>query len=281
MSQSHIVKAFDKDLAELDAKIARMGALAEEELEGALRALRKRDPDMAEQVILRDREIDRLEQQVEDGAVSIIIRRQPMAADLRQVIGALKTANELERIGDLSKNISRRVITLAASKPPKPLKKGLKRMGKLVIAQLHDVLDAYARRDAELALKVREADEEVDESYSALFRELLTYMMEDPRTIGMCTHLLFGARNLERIGDHVTNIAENIHYLVTGERLDISRPKSDTTTGIIPEPARQEEEKGGHDAAKASGAGDATGAEAETSAASAGEEEAPKGGSGG
>ncbi len=240
MSQTHIVKAFDKDLAELDARIARMGALAEEELEGALRALRKRDPDMAEQVILRDREIDQLEQQVEDGAVSIIIRRQPMAADLRQVIGALKTANELERIGDLSKNISRRVITLAASKPPKPLKKGLKRMGKLVITQLHDVLDAYARRDAELALKVREADEEVDESYSALFRELLTYMMEDPRTIGMCTHLLFGARNLERIGDHVTNIAENIYYLVTGERLDYSRPKGDTTAGIIPEPAKSE-----------------------------------------
>jgi len=237
MPDTHIAKDFDRDLARLDEKISRMGALAEEELESSLRALRRRDPEMAEQAILRDREIDRLEQEVEDGAVTIIALRQPMANDLRMVIGILKISSELERIGDLSKNISRRVITLAENKPPKPLKKGLKRMGKQVIRQLRDVLDAYVARDAQKAREVWERDEEIDEAYNSIFRELLTYMMEDPRTIGMCTHLLFGARNLERIGDHVTNIAENIHYMVTGERLDVARPKGDETSNILPQAA--------------------------------------------
>ncbi len=234
MPHSHILKAFDRDLAELDAKIMRMGELAEEELKGALKALRKRDPEKAETVIVKDRQVDSLEQNIEDDTVRIIIRHQPLADDLRQVIGAMKTAGELERIGDLAKNIARRVITLASEKPPKPLKKGLKRMGKQVIAQLHDVLEAYATRDAQKAVEVWRRDEEIDEAYNALFRELLTYMMEDPRTIGLCTHLLFGARNLERIGDHVTNIAENVYYMVTGDKLDASRPKSDATANILP-----------------------------------------------
>ncbi len=242
MPDNHIAKDFDRDLARLDEKISRMGALAEEELESSLRALRRRDPDMAEQAILRDREIDRLEQEVEDGAVTLIALRQPMANDLRMVIGVLKISSDLERIGDLSKNISRRVITLAENKPPKLLRKGLKRMGKQVIRQLHDVLDAYVARDAQKAREVWEADEEIDEAYNSIFRELLTYMMEDPRTIGMCTHLLFGARNLERIGDHVTNIAENIYYMVTGERMDEIRPKGDETVNIMPQaPAGSDE----------------------------------------
>ncbi len=235
MPDNHIAKDFDRDLARLDEKISRMGALAEEELESSLRALRQRDPDIAEQAILRDREIDRLEQEVEDGAVSLIALRQPMANDLRMVIGVLKISSDLERIGDLSKNISRRVITLAENKPPKLLRKGLKRMGKQVIRQLRDVLDAYVARDAQKAREVWQSDEEIDEAYNSIFRELLTYMMEDPRTIGMCTHLLFGARNLERIGDHVTNIAENIYYMVTGERMDEIRPKGDETVNIMPQ----------------------------------------------
>ncbi len=234
MIDSHIVKAFDRDLAQLDARIARMGALAEETLRQSLKALRKRDPDLAEQTILRDEEIDRLEQEVEDGAVKIIARRQPLANDLRMVMAAFKTAGELERIGDLAKNIARRVITLANEKPPKPLRKGLKRMGKQVIAQLREVLDAYAARDAEKARAVWMRDEEIDEAYNALFRELLTYMMEDPRTIGLCTHLLFGARNLERIGDHVTNIAENVYYMATGQKLEAARPKGDATSAMMP-----------------------------------------------
>ncbi len=237
MPDNHIAKDFDRDLARLDEKISRMGALAEEELESSLRALRQRDPDIAEQAILRDREIDRLEQEVEDGAVSLIALRQPMANDLRMVIGVLKISSDLERIGDLSKNISRRVITLAENKPPKLLRKGLKRMGKQVIRQLRDVLDAYVARDAQKAREVWQSDEEIDEAYNSIFRELLTYMMEDPRTIGMCTHLLFGARNLERIGDHVTNIAENIYYMVTGERMDEIRPKGDETVNIMPQAA--------------------------------------------
>ena len=231
---NHILKAFDQDLARLDEKIARMGKLALKTLKQSLKALRKRDPELAEKAIARDREIDRLRAEVEDGAVAIIARRQPMANDLRQVVAAFKTAGELERIGDLSKNIAKRVITLAQEKPPKPLKKNLKRMGKLVIAQLMEVMDAYANRDAAKARAVWLRDEEVDEAYSSLFRELLTYMMEDPRTIGLCTHLLFGARNLERIGDHVTNIAENVFYVATGERLDEHRPKGDDTSHILP-----------------------------------------------
>ncbi len=234
MANHHILKAFDEDLARLDARIMRMGALALKTLKQSLKALRKRDPELAEKAIERDREIDRLRAEVEDGAVAVIARRQPMANDLRQVVAAFKIAGELERIGDLSKNIARRVITLAQEKPPKPLKKNLKRMGKLVISQLMEVMDAYANRDAAKARAVWLRDEEVDEAYSSLFRELLTYMMEDPRTIGLITHLLFGARNLERIGDHITNIAENIYYVSTGQRLDEHRPKGDDTSTILP-----------------------------------------------
>ena len=234
MNDSHIMKAFDRDLAELDALIARMGGLAEEELDKALVAMRKRDPELAEEAIARDREIDRLELETEEHAVRMIARWQPMADDLRRIVGAMKIATDLERIGDLAKNIARRAITLATEKPPKPLKKGLKRMGRLALSQLGDVLDAYARRDAGLAEEVWRRDEELDECHNALFRELLTYMMEDPRTIGLCTHLLFGARNLERIGDHTTNIAETVHFLVTGESFGLNRPKGDTTSAIRP-----------------------------------------------
>ncbi|HHN67164.1 MAG TPA: phosphate signaling complex protein PhoU [Thermopetrobacter sp.] len=235
MNDSHIVKAFDEELAGLDARITRMGALAAQELEDALQAMRKRDAEQARAVIAADAQVDALEHEVEEGAIHIIALRQPMANDLRAVIGALKAAGELERIGDLASNIARRVITLAKEKPPKPLKKELKRMGRLVVAQLVDVMRAYVERDAALARQVWERDEEVDEHYNALFRELLTYMMEDPRTIGLATHLLFGARNLERIGDHITNIAEQVYFQATGERLDEKRPKGDVTARLMPE----------------------------------------------
>ena len=233
MSDAHIVKAFDQGLRELEGDIIRMGHLAADELESALFALRKRNAELAEETIVRDREVDALRQRVEDQAIQLIARFQPLANDLRTVVAALRIANDLERIGDLAKNIARRVITLAQEKPPKPLKKGLKRMGKLVLAQVRGVLEAYENRDAALAVEIWRNDEDVDEAYNALFRELLTYMMEDPRLISLCAHLLFGARNLERIGDHVTNIAESVHYIVTGQRLEESRPKSDDTSDIM------------------------------------------------
>ncbi len=253
MPHSHIVKAFDRELGELEARIVRMGRLAAEELADALVALRKRNAEPAEETILRDREVDRLEHEIEESAIQLIARRQPLANDLRAVIAALKIAHELERIGDLAKNIARRVITLAREKPPKPLKKGLKRMGKLVLSQLNGALQAYEEKDADLARQIWLQDEEVDEAYSSLFRELLTYMMEDPRTIGLCAHLLFGARNLERIGDHVTNIAESVFYLARGERLDSHRPKGDATTRILPE-YRLDEEDGDEDDVPGAGA---------------------------
>ncbi len=234
MANSHIVKAFDRELQELESHIIRMGHLAADELENALVALRKRNAELAEETILKDREVDQLEHQIEERAIQLIARRQPLANDLRAVVAAIKVAHELERIGDLAKNIARRVITLAQEKPPKPVKKNLKRMGKLVLAQLRGILQAYEDKDARLAMEIWRHDEEVDAAYSSLFRELLTYMMEDPRTIGLCAHLLFGARNLERIGDHVTNIAESVYYVATGERLDEHRPKGDATSRILP-----------------------------------------------
>lgn len=221
----HIVSGFDKDLKQLDSKIARMGGICEQMLRNSLTALRSRDPELAEETILVDKEINDLDREIEDAAINLIALRQPMAQDLRQVIGALRIASELERIGDLAKNIASRAIMLADEKQPKPIRKSLKRMGKLVSSQLHAVLDAYARRNAESALDVWQRDEEVDAVYSSMFRELVTYMMEDPRTIGLCAHMLFGARNLERIGDHATNIAENLFFMVSGEQIEESRSR--------------------------------------------------------
>lgn len=221
----HIVSGFDKDLRELDSKIARMGGIGERMLANSLTALRRRDPELGEETILADKEINDLEREIEDAAIQLIALRQPMAQDLRQVIGALRIASELERIGDLSKNIATRAVMLADERQPKPIRKSLKRMGKLVSSQLNSILDAYAHRNGEAALDVWQRDEEVDAMYSSMFRELVTYMMEDPRNIGLCAHMLFGARNLERIGDHTTNIAENLYFLVSGEQIDESLTK--------------------------------------------------------
>lgn len=237
----HIVSGFDKDLMELDSKIARMGGIAEQMLANALKAMRRRDPELGEETIVTDDEINALEREVEDAAIQIIALRQPMAQDLRQVIGALRIASELERIGDLSKNIARRAVTLSGEKHPKPIRKSLKRMGKLVSSQLNATLDAYAQRDSELAYDVWQRDEEVDAMYSSMFRELVTYMMEDPRTISLCAHMLFGARNLERIGDHTTNIVENLYFLVTGDVLEENRPKGEHTSSMSVDPAQSDE----------------------------------------
>jgi phosphate transport system protein len=226
----HIVSAFEDELTGLGTKIAHMGGMAEEALALAIEALEKHDTALASRVIDGDAKIDRLEREIEEQAIVMIARRQPMALDLREIMVAIRIAAVLERAGDLAKNIAKRAFALDAETYPKSIIAGLTRMGRLALRQLKDVLDAYAQRDAVKALEVWGADQEVDDMYNSMFRELLTYMMEDPRNIGICTHLLFGAKNLERIGDHATNIAENVYYLVHGEPIEAERPKGDLTS---------------------------------------------------
>lgn len=227
----HIVKSFEEELELLATAIAQMGGLNEVQLSAAIDALSKRDIELAKRTVHEDQRIDALEHEIETGAVRLIALRQPMASDLREPIAAIKISADLERIGDLSKNIAKRVIVIQDDfETPARLMQGLVRMGRLALGQLKQVLDSYSNRDPEAALDVWNRDEEIDEMYNSVFRELLTYMMEDPRTIGACTHLLFIAKNIERIGDHTTNVAESIHYLVTGERLVELRPKSDKTS---------------------------------------------------
>jgi phosphate transport system protein len=229
----HTVKSFDQELQVLDKKIAQMGGLAERLLAQGFDALERRDPKLAESVIASDRAIDQLERELQEQTILMIARRQPMANDLRHIVTVLKIAGDLERIGDLAKNIAKRALAVSGENHPKPLITGFKHIVELAMRQLKDVLDAYAERDAEKALAVWSQDQRVDAMYNSLFRELLTYMMEDPRNIGLCTHLLFGAKNIERVGDHTTNIAENVHYLVRGQTLTDDRPKGDDTSSTL------------------------------------------------
>ncbi len=227
----HTVKSFQEELDAIAASIAQMGGLTESQLAGAIEAVSRRDTALAELAVSQDRRIDVLEREIEARAVRVIALRQPMASDLREAISAIKISSDLERIGDLSKNIAKRAIVIQGDfDTPVRLIQGIARMGRLAQVQLKSVLDACSNRDAQLAVEVWKGDEEIDEMYNSVFRELLTYMMEDPRTIGVCTHLLFIAKNVERIGDHATNIAETVHYVVTGETLLDNRPKGDTTS---------------------------------------------------
>jgi phosphate transport system protein len=221
----HIVKSYEDELALLDKKIAHMGGLAEHNLGKSFDALEKRDPAMAEAVINSDVQIDNLQREIEDQVISMIARRQPMANDLRHILSALRITSDLERIGDLSKNIAKRALAVAHENHPKPLISGFRHMVELALRQLKDVLDAYADRDPVKAMTVWNDDQQIDAMYNSLFRELLTYMMEDPRNIGLSTHLLFGAKNMERVGDHTTNIAETIHHMITGNSITEIRPK--------------------------------------------------------
>jgi phosphate transport system protein len=226
----HIVKSYEEELAALNTKIAKMGGLAEQVVGQSIEALDRRDPDLAETTIKEDEAIDALEREIEEQVITMVARRQPMAYDLRQVMAALRISSDLERIGDLGKNISKRALAVVGEQQPKKLMLGLKHMGELALEQLKEVLDAFIERDADRALKVWYKDEEIDAMYNSLFRELLTYMMEDPRNIGLCTHLLFGAKNIERIGDHATNIAETVYFLVHGSAITDQRPKGDNTS---------------------------------------------------
>ena len=227
----HIVKAYDEELGVLKTMLAQMGGLVEQQLDDAIDALSRRDTVLADRVIQTDEKVDILERQIEEKAILTIAKRQPMARDLRDIMVAIRVSSDLERIGDLAKNTAKRTHAMSESLPRK-LMAGVTRMGRLAQEELKNILDAYARTDAEKALEVWRADEELDALYNSIFRELLTYMMEDPRNISLCTHLLFGAKNMERIGDHATNIAENIYFQVYGKPLAEGRPKKDITSGM-------------------------------------------------
>ena len=221
----HIVSAFDDDLVAIQGKISEMGGLVEEALRLALEAVRERDPSITTQVVEMDKRIDQLDHEIETMATTVIALRQPMALDLRVLLAALKISTTLERIGDLAKNIARRAAELARTK--KRIARSIIRMGEQTQKQLSQILDAYAERNAELAVSIWENDIEIDEAYNALFRELVTYMASDVRLIGLGSQLLFIAKNLERIGDHTTHISEMIYYIVNGEHLGDDRPKGE------------------------------------------------------
>jgi phosphate transport system protein len=232
MMNEHTAKAFDTDLQDLTKKVSEMGGLAEREIADSIQALTRRDLDLAIRVISADPAIDALQHEIEEKAILTIARRQPMAIDLREIVGALRVANDLERIGDLAKNIGKRVSALEGDFQPTKLIRGVEHMAALVLNQLKLVLDAYAGRDIVAAVAVWKGDEEVDSLCTSLFRELLTYMMEDPRNITFCIHLMFCAKNIERMGDHATNIAETVHYIIDGRPIGDQRPKGDDTTAF-------------------------------------------------
>jgi phosphate transport system protein len=226
----HIVRSYDAELQDLRRNVSEMGGIAEKMLADAANALVRRDVPLAQAVIGADARLDVLQRETEEHAILTLVRRQPMAVDLRETVAAIRTSGDLERIGDLAKNIAKRVMAVSGHFQPQKIVVGVRHMSDLGLGQLKDVLDAYAQKNDELALDVWKRDGEIDALYTSLFRELLTYMMEDPRNITFCTHLLFAAKNIERIGDHTTNIAETIHYLVTGENLATERPKNDRSS---------------------------------------------------
>ncbi|MGE0421439.1 MAG: phosphate signaling complex protein PhoU [Reyranellaceae bacterium] len=225
MANEHMFKRFDEELQRLDSKISEMGGLAEAQLARSLQAIRERDSTLAESVIGADARIDQIEKDIQEHVLQMLALRQPMAVDLRNILSAVKMATTLERIADYAKNNAKRSIVLMQGSVPPRAMTGIDRIGKLVQGLLTDVLDAFAKGDVAAAEAVWKRDEEIDDAYNGLFRELLTYMMEDPRTITAGTHLMFMAKNIERIGDHVTNIAELIVFRVTGAPFATDRPK--------------------------------------------------------
>ncbi|MBM7044527.1 MULTISPECIES: phosphate signaling complex protein PhoU [Rhizobium] len=237
MVSTHILSAYDEDLKFLTRRIAEMGGLAEQMVSDSVRALVQSDTGLAQKVISDDVILDHAEREVGDKAIVTIARRQPMAADLREIMGSIRIASDLERVGDLGKNTAKRVIAVQGTGVPRKLARGIEHLSELALSQLKEVLDVYTTRSPDKAVSIRERDEEIDAMYTSLFREMLTYMMEDPRNITTCTHLLFCAKNIERIGDHATNIAETIYYMATGAQPEGERPKDDTanTVGAVTE----------------------------------------------
>jgi phosphate transport system protein len=225
----HTVSAYDDDLKSIARMVTEIGGLAERAVGDSVTALTRLDTDLARRVIASDRELDRLQREIEDKAILVIARRQPMASDLREIVGAMRIANDIERVGDLAKNIAKRAVAINGVFPHKQLINGVEHLCEIALQQLKMVLDAYASHDDQAAGAVRQRDDEIDALYTSLFRELLTYMMEDPRNLTFCIHLLFCAKNIERIGDHATNIAESVHYVVTGRSYEDERPKADAS----------------------------------------------------
>lgn len=228
-TRPHTVSAYEEELTKINNSILQLGGLVEVQISDAVRAIARRDSERAEAVIAQDHRIDDLEEQVNTDAVRVLALRQPMASDLRVIVSAIKIAGDLERIGDYAKNISKRTLVINQS-PPISSSRAIPRMAELVQAMLADVLTSYVDLDSAKARQVWMADQEVDELYNSLFRELLTYMMEDPRNITAATHLLFIAKNIERMGDLVTNIAERIFFTDTGNQIEDERPKADNTS---------------------------------------------------
>lgn len=227
MQSVHIMSAYDEELKYLSKRIAAMGGHAERMVEQAITALVNADPGLAQKVIRDDVVLDEGQREIDDKAIIIIAKRQPMATDLREIVGAIRISADLERVGDLGKNVAKRVGAVTDGRQPTSLFRGLEALANLALTQLKEVLDVYASRSVEKISFVRDRDDQIDAMYTSLFRELLTYMMEDPRNITPCTHLLFCAKNIERIGDHATNIAETIYYIVTGDQMPPERPKED------------------------------------------------------
>lgn len=224
-TKQHIVTSYDEELEHLNKTIMQMGGLAEAQLDQAIASVVNRDIASAEEVVANDYKVDELEHEVAAFTVRMLALRQPMAVDLRNIVSALKVSSDIERIADYASNVAKRSVALAQV-PELTAAKVVPRIGRQVQKMFKDVLDAYAARDNDKAMQVWESDEETDEMYTSIFRELLTYMMEDPRSITVCTHLLFMAKNLERIGDHATNIAEGVYFLTHGDSIHKARPKA-------------------------------------------------------
>lgn len=232
MTNKHIVSSFDVDLDKLRSLISEMGGLVEGQLRGAIEILEKFDPEKAKKIISRDQKLDDLEARLDQTAIQVLAMRQPFAEDLRIIVTALKISSNLERMGDYCKNVAKRMLNQDTVRGLDNAKKSLAAMGKMLLPMVKEVLDCFIDSNADQALGVIEADRDVDRVYSSIFREFLTYMMEDSKNITPCTHLLFVAKNFERIGDHATNIAEQVHYMLVGHFPPDDRPKGDTTDRI-------------------------------------------------
>jgi len=231
----HLVKSYDQELKRLGNLITEMGGIVESQVALAAEAIMDRDSEMAMRVVETDPKVDAIEREVGEFVIRLLALRQPMAADLRTIVAALKITGDLERIGDYAANVAKRSVVLSQFQLPLSLS-GLWHMAQLVQANLKLIIDAVSEKDADKAIQVWRSDQVIDDLYNTVFRELITYMMEDPRNITPCTHLLFIAKNLERIGDHATNIAETVHYAVTGEALTEARPKGDTSSYAVVRP---------------------------------------------
>ncbi|SEW17223.1 phosphate uptake regulator, PhoU [Aliiroseovarius sediminilitoris] len=234
MTDQHIASAFDRDLEEIQAHLMKMGGMVEDAIREGAKSLKRRDEELADTVRKNDKKIDALDLQIQEECARVLALRQPIASDLRTVLTVMKVAANLERIGDYAKNMAKRTTVLVHMPPIDGASGAIKRMAGEAQSMLTDALDAYIRRDADLAHDVRQRDLEIDQMYNALFREFLTFMMEDPRNISSCMHLHFIAKNIERMGDHVTSIADQVIYLVTGEMPDEARPKGNAPNYEIP-----------------------------------------------